>query len=336
MNTPSDLDLIKLPPLTIARFMPMYLHLANNGIIQSCGPTLNKVSGGNKLEGKSFFSLFNIRRPRNITSLEKLLNHLGERLFLSLTDSHETEMRGVAMTDGESGILVNLSFGIGVVDAVRTHSLTDADFSPTDLTIELLYLVEAKTLVFEEFQRLNGRLEDARTLAEEQALTDMLTGLRNRRALDIALKAACRLGRPFSVIHIDLDYFKEVNDTLGHAAGDHVLCEVATVLRSETRSGDVVARIGGDEFVIILPRLVDKDELLSVSNRIISGIGRPISYADKTCSVGASIGVASSIYYESLNANHILNDADKALYKAKHAGRGHAVFWSDLNDAKKL
>ena len=158
--------------------------------------------------------------------------------------------RGLAVPLDGGGVLINLSFGMTVVEAVRDHRLTDADFAPTDLAMELLYLVEAKTAVMQELRDMNRRLEGAKTAAEEQALTDTLTGLRNRRAMDMALSRLMLRGTPFGLMHLDLDFFKAVNDTLGHAAGDHVLRQVARVLRVQMRGGDTVARMGGDEFVV--------------------------------------------------------------------------------------
>src|SRR5690606_25524563 len=129
-------------------------------------------------------------------------------------------------------------FGIAAAEAVRRHALSNADFAPTDLTVELLYLTEVKAAVMSELAALNQRLQDSRREAEAQALTDPLTGLANRRAFEKGLAEAvdmARRGQGFVLMHLDLDYFKTVNDTLGYAAGDHVLAEVAHALRAETR-----------------------------------------------------------------------------------------------------
>ena len=233
------------------------------------------------------------------------------------------------------GMLVNLSFGIAVAEAVRDHALTDADFAVTDLAIELLYLHEAKSAVMDELNGLNLRLQAARAAAEEQALTDPLTGLANRRALEIALCQAAetvvRGGRPFALMHLDLDFFKSVNDTLGHAAGDHVLTEVARVLREETRHEDVIARVGGDEFVLILRGLTDEGKLLALAGRIIARMEEPMSFEGKPCRISGSAGIAISTLYPVQNPDRILSDADLALYASKRGGRGRAtVFTPDL------
>lgn len=310
--------------------MPMHVHLSDLGRITGFGPTLQKLSGGMSLVGRDFFHVFEVRRPANVTSMEKLVACLGQRLHLSMRGRAGVEFRGLAVPDAGAGVLLNLSFGIGVVDAVRTHALTDADFAPTDLAIEMLYLVEAKHAVLDEFKRLNHRLEGARSQAEEQALTDTLTGLRNRRALDMALGAACAGPQEFALMHIDLDHFKAVNDTLGHAAGDAVLREVARVLRAETRMGDTVARVGGDEFVILLPQMTDKAVLVQVAERIISRLCQPIVFEDTQCRIGASVGLTISTGYTLRDADRMIADADQALYAAKRAGRAQAQVFSQV------
>jgi diguanylate cyclase (GGDEF)-like protein len=213
-----------------------------------------------------------------------------------------------------------------VTDAVRAHDLTDSDFAPTDLAMELLYVVEAKTAVMKELRDLNHRLEGAKTAAEEQALTDTLTGLRNRRALDLAMAQVIVRNMPFGLMHMDLDYFKSVNDTLGHAAGDAVLREVGRILRGQTRDADTIARTGGDEFVILLPGLVDATVLWTIAGRIIAQLDQPILHEGRACRVSASIGMTVSTTYPQVHPDRMMADADDALYEAKRAGRGRAVF----------
>lgn len=313
--------------------MPMHLCLSPSGQIDSAGATLSKLFPDASLLAHSFFDIFDVRRPSGVGTMAGLTAHAGERLYLSALGCDLPAMRGIVVPRARAqGLLLNLSFGIGVIDAVRDHSLTGADFAPTDLTVELMYLVEAKSAVMDELRNLNLRLQGAKVAAEEQALTDTLTGLRNRRALEADLANLVRQSVPFCLMHIDLDYFKAVNDTLGHAAGDHVLREVAQVLGAETRHGDTVARVGGDEFVVVLPALSDATLLHQIARRIINRLGLPMDYDGQPCRIACSIGMTMSSRYATLDLDRALGDADHALYASKRAGRGRATLFHDLGD----
>ena len=320
---------ISLDLAAIDRLMPMHICLSPCGNIISAGSTLAKLFPGKVLVEQSLFDLFEIRRPGRIFDMQSMIAHAGQRLYLAPFDSHLPAMRGIALPHAKGGgLLINLSFGIGVIDAVRHHALTDADFAPTDLTVELMYLVEAKSAVMDELRDLNLRLQGAKTEAEEQAMTDTLTGLRNRRALDQDLATLTRQAMPFSLMHIDLDYFKAVNDRLGHAAGDHVLREVAKVLSAETRIGDTVARVGGDEFVVVLPTLADAALLHEIARRIIAALSLPMDFDGQTCRIAASIGMTLSTLYAIVDPKQMVGDADRALYVSKRAGRAQATLYS--------
>ena len=311
----------------LCRMMPMHLRLSADGRIEGLGPTLVKLMSGNSPVGQPFFSLFEIRRPGGVEDAAALIRWAGQPVHLRLRLAPDTGLRGLAVPLAEDGgLLLNLSFGSSVTDAVRAHDLTDSDFAPTDLAMELLYVVEAKTAVMKELRDLNHRLEGAKTAAEEQALTDTLTGLRNRRALDLAMTQVIVRNTPFGLMHIDLDYFKSVNDTLGHAAGDAVLREVGRILRGQTRDADTIARIGGDEFVILLPGLVDATVLRTIAERVIAQLDHPILHDGRACRVSASIGMTVSTTYPQVHPDQMMADADEALYEAKRAGRGRAVF----------
>ena len=311
-----------LGPEALGALMPLHLVVAGDGKIMGCGPSMQKLMEGKPLLGFDLFDVFEIRRPSGLGTLAALRARAGGRIYLTARALPATGFRGLAVPlAGGKGMLINLSFGIGVVDAVRDHALTDADFAATDLAVELLYVVEAKSAVMQELRDLNLRLQGANSAAEEQALTDTLTGLRNRRALDLALAQAVAGPRPFALMHLDLDFFKAVNDTLGHAAGDHVLRSVAEVLTAETRANDTVARVGGDEFVILLPGLIDPTRLEQIALRIIAGLCEPIPFEATFCRIAASVGVTWSTAYDRPDADTMLNDADQALYSAKRAGR---------------
>jgi len=323
-------------PAVLARLMPMYLGLDGTGIITAVGPTLAKLIPGPTPIGRLFQDVMHVLRPAKIESSADLAACVGDRLHMAVRGAPDMTLRGLAVPLQGGGLLVNLSFGIGVIDAVRQHALTDADFAPTDLAVEMLYLVEAKSAVMAELRNLNHRLQSAKRAAEEQALTDTLTGLRNRRALDTALGGLIAKGMGFGLMHIDLDFFKQVNDTRGHAAGDHVLRAVARVLLAETRASDTVARVGGDEFVVALPGLTDVAQLTQIARRIIDMLTQPIDFEGSSCRISASIGLTVSTHYDRPDADRMLSDADHALYASKRAGRSQAqVFAPDGVDRRR-
>ena len=305
---------------------PMHVILSGSGHVRHTGATLQKLCPGRRLTGMAVFDLFEIRRPRDLRTMDDLRRAAGSKLHLQLRDPPRTAFKGVVAPWGD-GAVINLSFGIAILDAVRDHALTSADFAATDMTVEMLYLVEAKSAAMEAGRKLNQRLEGARIAAEEQAFTDTLTGLKNRRALDHVLRRTGRAGRPFALLHLDLDYFKAVNDTLGHPAGDHVLQRVAAILVEETREKDTVARTGGDEFVLVLQGPADPGRVARIARRIIARLEQPIPYDGRVCRISGSIGISLSGSYDSPDPGRMMADADLALYTSKRQGRArHTIF----------
>lgn len=323
-----------LPHETLNQLMPMHIVVSQTGHIRHVGPTAGKLLGAGAMTDQRLLEIFELKRPGGIDTIEKLRGLCGQRLHLRLRNQVETGLQGIVMPAGEADLILNLSFGIGVLDAVNDFNLTGLDFAVTDQAIEMLFLVEAKSAVTAELRQLNSRLQGARETAEVQAQTDELTGLSNRRALDMQLAQYVSRDHRFSLMHIDLDYFKEVNDTHGHAAGDHVLREVARLLREQTRAGDTVARAGGDEFVVLFPDLTDVALLKDIAMRIIGRLEEPIVFGDVICRISGSIGTTVSELYDHLDAERMLADADEALYASKHAGRAQVTFYGGAGYGK--
>lgn len=321
-------DKISLDPKMLDILMPMHMQVASDGTIAHTGPTLAKIHSGRNLIGEPVLEHFQLRRPSDLESLVATIRRGGARLTLRMRDQDRTPLTGIAIPlAAGNGALLNLSFGIAVVDAVTRFNLAGSDFAATDLTLELLFLVEANAAAMEQARMTGERLVGAKTAAEAEALQDTLTGLSNRRALDQALDRLIARETPFALMHIDLDYFKAVNDTLGHAAGDLVLERVAGILREETRGEDVVARAGGDEFVVIFNGLTSENRLGTLADRLIHRLEEPIPYGDSEARISASIGIGISSHYDRPDAARMLQDADVALYESKRRGRAcHSFF----------
>lgn len=312
------LDMIGLDAM-----MPMHLLVGPDGRIAHAGPTLQKLLRGGVLAGRALDKVLTIRRPGGVLA-EVLRRKSATPVHVAMHTKPETALKGlaVALPDGQ-GILLNLSPGIAIADLVADFGLNAGDFAASDLAVELLYLIEAQSAVLAESKRLNTRLLSARISAEEQAFSDTLTGVRNRRALDhmLARLTTDRRRRDFGLMHVDLDYFKSVNDTHGHAAGDFVLQRAAEILVAETRSEDIVARTGGDEFVLVETECNDARLMSRIGRRIIRRLEQPIHFEGRVCRISASIGYTMSGNYRELDPVKLAADADAALYQSKHRGR---------------
>ncbi len=180
----------------------------------------------------------------------------------------------------------------------------------------------------------NRELEAAKADIEQMALHDALTGLPNRRALDDYLSSLAEYARgEFGLLHIDLDRFKQINDTLGHAAGDATLVHTANVLRRHVREGDFMARIGGDEFVVVCTTDCTPRGMDQLAERIVTTMREPLIYKGRPCRSGVSIGVAMSSTSNG-DPHQLLINADIALYRAKNHGRNtHQFFSNELHIA---
>jgi diguanylate cyclase (GGDEF)-like protein/PAS domain S-box-containing protein len=177
----------------------------------------------------------------------------------------------------------------------------------------------------------NRELEAAKAHIEHSALHDFLTGLPNRRFLDAELTERAALSGfgagGTAILHLDLDRFKQINDTLGHLAGDHMLQHTARVLRESIVAGDFVARIGGDEFVILSRYDGSTDGLTDLAERVIRKLREPVTFENHVCRIGASIGIAFTSGV-AVDPMQLLLNADIALYRAKSQGRNRFEYFS--------
>jgi diguanylate cyclase (GGDEF)-like protein len=317
--------LAELDGHALDRLLPMHVLLGADGRVRHAGPTFTRMCCGTPPRGQSFFDLLEIRSPGAVRDMPGLIGVTGQRLILALRAAPDLPLRGTAAELSRGGgVLLDISLGLSFERAVARFGLNVSDFSACDETVELLYLHEANAAIRHLSRQLTERLAAARAEAEALAMTDALTGLPNRRAMEAELtRSLAEPGATVALMHIDLDYFKRVNDTHGHAAGDRVLGNVAAILKDELRQPDMAARIGGDEFLVLLRDAAAPDGLAASAGRLIRRIEEPMEVRGAPCRLSASIGIsATSAYRTSPSPRRIVEDADAALYRAKAAGRG--------------
>ncbi|RWD03392.1 MAG: EAL domain-containing protein [Mesorhizobium sp.] len=218
----------------------------------------------------------------------------------------------------------------GTIRHVRTRATFFQDSGDTPKMIGAEWDVTSDVLLNENLVRerqlsesKNAELEAASARIEHVALHDSLTGLPNRRYLDEMLAESGATGRT-ALLHLDLDRFKQINDTLGHAAGDAMLVHASKVIKANARPADFVARIGGDEFVVVGHGAGD-DRLAELASRIIEEMRQPVNFQGHQCRFGVSIGIAAN---DGVDARQLLVNADLALYRAKSHGRNRYEFFN--------
>lgn len=228
----------------------------------------------------------------------------------------------IVRPDGEVRYVQSRS--VTFIDAEGARKLIGANWDITEDVLLRQELEQAMQLA----EARNHELEAARTRIEYNALHDHLTGLPNRRYLEqqidiwIAGKAAyC------AILHIDLDRFKQINDTLGHLAGDAMLVHTAGALSSIVGNCDFVARIGGDEFLILCDARHSREDVIALTDRIIDALRQPVPYDGHLCRFGASVGIAWAPDV-AVDAKQMLMNADIALYRAKGLGRNRYEFFT--------
>ena len=179
-------------------------------------------------------------------------------------------------------------------------------------------------------QAANRELELALTREQQLARTDLLTGVNNRlRFFEFAehtFLVAARYQQPLSIIMLDIDHFKNVNDEFGHLAGDQMLVRVAQVAQAQLRSADIIARYGGEEFVVVLP-MTTAPQTMSIAERIRTSVADVRVETEKgVARVTLSLGIAETLHApKDESVENVLHRADEALYVAKETGRNRVV-----------
>jgi len=247
-------------------------------------------------------------------------------LDFQLGDCTGLELIEEIRTRGEPPPAIIVITGFGneaiAVDAIRGGAadyLSKASLKP--------HVLRAKIVRAERTARIEADLHAAQDRLQRLSMSDSLTDLPNRNLffdrLGMTLAMAQRSRQSFAVMAMDLNFFKDVNDDLGHAAGDAVLRQIGHRLENALRASDTVARLGGDEFAAILPDSTTIEAATAVANKIVAAAAEPIAVGDKFVSLGISIGIALFPTCGT-DAETLMANADAAMYRAKRGGRGYA------------
>jgi diguanylate cyclase (GGDEF)-like protein len=208
---------------------------------------------------------------------------------------------------------------------------SEQDTFTEDLVELLARLAENVSFALENFDR-DAEKKQAEERIKYLATHDVLTGLPNRASfnqlLDLSIKSARRNDRKCAVLFIDLDRFKVINDSLGHAAGDALLIEVSHRLRRCVRESDVVVRLGGDEFIVMLNEVADNEQTATVAQKVLAAISPAFTLAGQECHTTASIGIAM-FPADGADVETLTKNADLAMYLAKEDGKNDFRFFTE-------
>lgn len=222
------------------------------------------------------------------------------------------------------------TFVLGVnIDKSRWNKqLLNAALMPTFFSLTLLGVLLG--FIWHHFKQLVRNIHAFESSTVEMSNVDALTGLSNRLILDDrmaqAIKVAIRAKSMVAILFVDLDYFKDVNDNFGHGIGDQLLKKVADRLNTLMRAEDTIARVGGDEFVILLGNLKSEHQAVIVADKIIEKITQPFKAGNKTLKLGASVGIAMYPQHDS-NMQVLIKYADAAMYFSKRQGGGRCAIY---------
>ncbi|MHB0917592.1 MAG: diguanylate cyclase domain-containing protein [Thiobacillus sp.] len=254
--------------------------------------------------------------------------HRDNHYDLILLDLQMPGMDGFQVMDGLKEIETDGYLPVLVITAQPDHKLRALTAGAKDFISKPFDLVEVKTRIHNmlEVRLLYKQLEQYSRALESQALHDALTGLPNRRLLmdrlSLAIAHARRNTSTMAVMFLDLDGFKQINDTLGHDAGDTLLSMVADRLVAAVREEDTVARMGGDEFVIGLWELSHVDAVAALASKVILAVSQPYRIQGRDVRITASVGVGIyPLHGEAVET--LMKRADLALYEAKRAGKNN-------------
>src|SRR3989344_4958550 len=300
-------------------------------------------------DGKELYKSARWPKENEATSgklaLEQTLNvYAPVKSVLNVAVMADTESFYASLADTERTVMLTAAIAVLLVMLIVWFPLQGMTVKPLQKLVTHLRRVRADKIHLGEhimttgsteiaelgagFNDITTRLKELYGSLESLAFTDPLTKLPNRTLfhdkLQQAIEEARRDYKPFALFLMDLDRFKDINDTLGHQVGDMLLQQVAARLRSKLRDIDTVARMGGDEFAILLPAVNDKHATMA-ARMLLQVLRAPFRIEEQSLDIGASIGIA--LYPDhGVDANILIQRADVAMYAAKHANSGHAFY----------
>lgn len=314
-----------------------YISITQTGIVSNVNQTFLEWMGyvEEDLVQKHFESIMSTANKLIFHSYFYPFIHLNghvEELFLSLRDS-----QGQSIPFILNGRRFEID-GVEIIDCILVQMGKRIDYErelrTAKMQIESAYWEKDQALVkleqiHREIEKKQSELMEYNAVLIELSVTDKLTGLKNRRYFQEKLEEMIarygEIGQPFSVLIIDIDHFKKVNDTWGHQAGDLVLKQLADTLVMHSLREDIVARLGGEEFVLILP-----DADVAVSKVRAESLRLAVTQSTwELVNITVSIGVATMTSKDSDST--LLEKADQALYASKENGRNRVTHWLDLN-----
>ncbi len=249
---------------------------------------------------------------------------LAEILGYDATDLHGAEVAPLVFADDRAGVLARLR-GQFLADEQPAHTFRAVRRDGRVVHVEVHETpaqLDGRGALFGTLLDVTERVR-AEAQAAERALVDPLTRLPNRirflERLETELAQSRRYNRKLAVVHLDLDGFKFVNDTWGHATGDRLLQSLALRLTRGVREVDTIARIGSDEFLILVPDLKQSGDMSTFAQKLLGLMGRPVEVDDRSLQVTASVGVAT-FPEDGQDAEELLRNADAAMYRAKDNG----------------
>ena len=330
-------------------------------------PMLKDVRGKVASIRSTMAQLANRRHQLNSNLFEIVTNHddTGGRLYAELNErleafltraetvinaSHEERRRRYTFwgpidfaVSAESPLMRQFD---DLIDHTHRRSQASIGFAMV-VTNTLLFMLATVLILASLFlfypiltrlRREHRRKADAEKKLTRMAHTDALTHLKNRSYFNAALQdlfhAYHQEGRGFSILLVDLDHFKSINDGFGHLAGDATLCHIAKVILNESRVDDIVARLGGDEFAMLLPGVTGEKTLTAIAERLVKAIHNGFPFEDHTLRVSASIGGAT-VPTHATESTGLVRVADLALYVAK-TGRNKAVIFDKASMIRRL